>query len=266
MANRFTDTNKWQDAWFFDLSPSEKLLWIYLYENCDIAGFYEVCPRRVMIETGLTEKAFEGAFKGLARGYIISIEGDVIYLRNFLKHQRNLPLNPSNRAHTGILSRFEHYKSRFDFDLIEACISTDLEQFIKGLTRGLQGASKGHVSPYSNSNSNSNNIDYKEKEIYKEKEDYIKNTFNEFWNLYNKKVGRDNCEKKWARLTEADRTRIFETLPVYIASQPDKKYRKNPETYLNQKSWNDEIITSPTTAAKQDNKTQNYKDSEVWHN
>ncbi|HPB85752.1 MAG TPA: hypothetical protein PLR63_08195, partial [Paludibacteraceae bacterium] len=105
---------------------------------------------------------------------------------------------------------------------------------------------------------------YKEKE--KEKEDYLKNTFTQFWNMYDKKVGRETCEKKWARLTEAERQKIFATLPGYIISQPDKKYRKNPETYLNQKSWNDEIIIPEATLTTTDkNKTNNsYKDSEVW--
>ena len=31
-------------------------------------------------------------------------------------------------------------------------------------------------------------------------------------------------------------------LPLYKKSQPNKKYRKDPATYLNNKSWNDEII------------------------
>ena len=38
------------------------------------------------------------------------------------------------------------------------------------------------------------------------------------------------------------RNKIFETLPEYVNSTPDKKFRKNPETYLNNCSWNDEII------------------------
>ena len=83
--------------------------------------------------------------------------------------------------------------------------------------------------------------------------------------MYDKKVGRETCEKKWARLTEAERQKIFATLPGYIISQPDKKYRKNPETYLNQKSWNDEIIIPEATLTTTDkNKTNSYKDSEVW--
>mgnify|MGYP003147076150 FL=1 len=30
----------------------------------------------------------------------------------------------------------------------------------------------------------------------------------------------------------------------YKKAQPDKKYRKNPDTYLRNESWNDEIINS----------------------
>jgi hypothetical protein len=33
-------------------------------------------------------------------------------------------------------------------------------------------------------------------------------------------------------------------VPKYKAAQPDKRFRKNPEAYLNQKAWNDEIIFS----------------------
>ena len=34
----------------------------------------------------------------------------------------------------------------------------------------------------------------------------------------------------------------MEHIPKYKQAQPDKKFRKNPETFLNNKSWNDEII------------------------
>lgn len=39
-----------------------------------------------------------------------------------------------------------------------------------------------------------------------------------------------------------DKEEIFATLPNYIAATPDKQYRKNPDTYLNNKSWQDEIL------------------------
>jgi hypothetical protein len=67
--------------------------------------------------------------------------------------------------------------------------------------------------------------------------------FEDFWNLYDKKRGDKNkLTKKWNALRNEDRDAIIKHLPKYKKSQPDKKFRKNPETYLNNKSWNDEII------------------------
>ena len=75
-------------------------------------------------------------------------------------------------------------------------------------------------------------------------------SFDEFWNLYDKKVGdRDKLKKKWEHISEDDRLKISEHIPAYRMTQPDKKYRKNPDTYLNNKSWNDEIII-PNGATK----------------
>lgn len=65
--------------------------------------------------------------------------------------------------------------------------------------------------------------------------------FEDFWNLYNKKVGRKKAESRWKRLSNKDRAAIMEHLPNYIRNTPDVTYRKNPETYLNAESWNDEL-------------------------
>ena len=67
--------------------------------------------------------------------------------------------------------------------------------------------------------------------------------FEDFWILYDKKKGSKKiAEKKWEKLPYKTKVEIMEYLPAYIASTPDKVYRKNPETFFNQESWNDEII------------------------
>ncbi len=51
MATRFTETNKWKDKWFRSLDPLEKVLFIYLIDNCDNAGFIEidlVCGKEII--------------------------------------------------------------------------------------------------------------------------------------------------------------------------------------------------------------------------
>lgn len=72
---------------------------------------------------------------------------------------------------------------------------------------------------------------------------YINITYTEFWNLYDKKVGdRDKIQKKWELLTDEIREEIMLYIPLYKTSQPNKRYRKDPLSFLNSKGWQDEII------------------------
>lgn len=136
MAYRFTNTDKWSDAWFSNLKPTEKLLFNYLCDNCDIAGFIEINVKLWASFIGTDSRTIEGALKGLARGLIYSNTNDCIYIRTFLKHQKNLPLNESNKAHQGIIKRFNLYSYKFEIQ--------NINEFIE---IGLQGACKGLLSP-----------------------------------------------------------------------------------------------------------------------
>ena len=67
--------------------------------------------------------------------------------------------------------------------------------------------------------------------------------FDWFWNDYDKKVGdKQKLKRKWNKLTDQERQNAMNYLDLYKQSVPDKQFRKNPETFLNNKSWNDEII------------------------
>lgn len=77
------------------------------------------------------------------------------------------------------------------------------------------------------------------KELKKEKVDAIY-SFDQFWNDYGKKNDKKKCQKKYYSLALKDIKRIKETLPNYIKATPEVQYRKNPYTYLNAETWNDE--------------------------
>lgn len=78
-----------------------------------------------------------------------------------------------------------------------------------------------------------------------EVEEYEFYPFEEFWNDYDKKVGeKGKLSKKWEKVSVKDRKVIKEYIPKYKSHQPDKKFRKNPETFLNNKGWNDELISA----------------------
>ena len=68
-------------------------------------------------------------------------------------------------------------------------------------------------------------------------------TFERAWNLYEKKVGcKAKLEKKWNSMSQKDRKAAIEYIPLYVIATEDKKYRKNFQTFLNQRGWEDELI------------------------
>tara|TARA_R110000850_G_scaffold71424_2_gene157648 strand:- start:193 stop:921 length:729 start_codon:yes stop_codon:yes gene_type:complete len=70
-------------------------------------------------------------------------------------------------------------------------------------------------------------------------------TFEDFWNIYDKKVGdKKKLEIKWSKYTQEIKETIINYLPEYIISTPEKQYRVNPQTFLNQERWENEIIKS----------------------
>ena len=81
--------------------------------------------------------------------------------------------------------------------------------------------------------------------------------FDKFWSIYDKKVGKDKSFSLWGKLSKKDKEDCMKFIPLYIKERPNKQYRKNPETFLRNKSWNDEIITSNNTTQEQYNNVSN---------
>lgn len=86
----------------------------------------------------------------------------------------------------------------------------------------------------------------------------VDDTFNHWWSLYDKKRGREKCMQKWIKMSATEQFACIKATPAYVASTPDKAYRKDPLTYLNGKCWNDEIImkngTDKSTSEEQRSK------------
>ena len=91
-----------------------------------------------------------------------------------------------------------------------------------------------------NDNDNDNDNDIKKNIINNTKKSVF--GFDEFWEAYGKKVGKKNCQKMYDKISEQEREKIKAHVPQYVASKPEKKYRKDPQTYLKGECWNDEII------------------------
>lgn len=113
---RFTEPAKWNDEWFSNLKPIEKLVFLYLVDKCDNAGFFEINKRVDAFLIGLSEEDFLANLRSLKKTYIASIDGRKIWLKNYLKYQKNLPLNPDNNAHKQIISFILSNKDNFNYD------------------------------------------------------------------------------------------------------------------------------------------------------
>ena len=81
--------------------------------------------------------------------------------------------------------------------------------------------------------------------------DTINISFDNFWNLFDYKVGdKGKILKKWESLSDSDRDKVMEHLPLYVQSTPDKQFRKHPSTYLNNQGWFDEILNKSNGVTK----------------
>ena len=100
MSKRFTETDKWRSPSFRKLPPEDKLIYFFIYENCDNAGFMELDLELISFHTLIPVEGVRTAIKSLCSRFDI-IDG-VLWVREFLFDQKNIPLNPMNNAHKQI--------------------------------------------------------------------------------------------------------------------------------------------------------------------
>ena len=109
MAIRFTNSNKWDDVWFSQLTLEQKVMFIYLCDTCDIAGFLEVNDRIVTLRTGIED--VRGTISSLSKSIVYN--DGYIWIIKFIKHQKNLPINMRNGAHKAIVKAIAEQIDRF---------------------------------------------------------------------------------------------------------------------------------------------------------
>jgi hypothetical protein len=226
MPKRFTVTEKWNDEWFMKLTPQAKVLWEYIRDNCDISGVFEINLELMRFRIRFSPSV--DIMKHLDEMNEVSKELDIedriewfgdrkrVWIMNFIRVQYGI-LSEKSSTHRGVMKVIDSHK------------------LTKGLPKGYQtliGTLKVKTKVKDKNKYNSDTV-LKEPNI----------SFETFWNLYDKKVGdRQKCVKKWEHLKDDERTAIMSFLPKYKISQPIKQYRSNPETFLNGRMWENEII------------------------
>ena len=118
MAKRFTDTNKYKKPFIRGLQGAYKLLWDYLYHECDHAGIWIVDFEIAQLYIGSDMQVNKiDALKYFNNGEkrIIEIDhGKKWFIPSFIEFQYGV-LNEQNRAHNSvinILKKYNLYKNK----------------------------------------------------------------------------------------------------------------------------------------------------------
>lgn len=128
MKNRYFNTHFWDDNYIVGLSPTEKLLFIYLFTNplTNIGGIYEIGMSRISFDTGLTKEAILKALKGFQISKKCFYNEGWIILPNFIKHQT---------PNTNIIKGIEDIFSKIPANVITSDIYDSIEKALKGFER-----------------------------------------------------------------------------------------------------------------------------------
>jgi hypothetical protein len=217
MAKRYLETGYYKSPFVRGLKGPLKAFYNFIICDCDVAGIWvkDLMIASTYIGFEITEKDFEVFIKaGKAR----DLKNGKYFFPDFIEHQYPKGLSNSNPANKKALDELKKYK------LIDENMKVPL--------------SPSGVPPGGTMVEVMVNV-MVEEEVKVE----VNVAFEDFWNLYDKKVGdQKKLKKKWKALTDMEREVIMDHIPKYKQAQPEKKYRKNPDTYLNNKAWLDEVI------------------------
>lgn len=105
-----TDADKWNSKWFRELSVKHKILWLYMNDNCDHAGVWEVDLKAAsyMIGSPFKKEEVLTAFGDRVR----VIDGERWWIVGFIWDQYKCgvdKLDPTNKAHLGVLRVVERW-------------------------------------------------------------------------------------------------------------------------------------------------------------
>lgn len=190
MSKRFTDTEKWRKPWFRKLSPSEKVAWFYITENCDNVGVWDADYELAEFQIGA--KIDWDVFINKTNGNIEKLENGKLWLIDFVQFQHgDFEINSNNKAHLSYVALLKkHNLLNKVIERFNNNIEVLKEDPYKTPNRGLIDPSKGSNS--TPKEKERERVKEREKEQVKEKEKdkEIESKVTKVLKYYNKKTNR----------------------------------------------------------------------------
>lgn len=209
----------WRDEFVESLTPEQKFFYIYLLTNdrTTQCGIYEITNKQMCYDTGYNEDTIKKLIEFFVSSGKIKYSKDTkeIALKNWVKY------NDSNSPK------------------VKACIDKEL---LKVKNRVL-------IQYLYSMDTHTQEEQEEEQEQEKEQEEGVfsdlvisNHEFEDWWESYDKKADKVKSIKLWNKLKKEEKLLALSKVLEYVESTPDKNFRKNPSTYLFNKSFNDEII------------------------
>lgn len=86
MSRRFTETAKWNDGWFANLSNEHKLAWLYILDTCTPAGRW--IKNFKLLNFNCNSRMEKAEFESIFGNRVIYVEkGDYYLIPKFLRYQ-----------------------------------------------------------------------------------------------------------------------------------------------------------------------------------
>lgn len=216
MAKRFTDSEKWKKNWFRKLPNDMKLFWVYICDNCNIAGIWDVDFELASFFIG--NEMSEMVVLRYMEKQILVLNDSKWLIKDFVCFQYGV-LTPNNNLHRSVLNLLNN-----------------------------SGASQGLTSPLAG-----DKVKVKDKVI---KDGIVKGNqfdFDSIWNQYPRRIGRKAAELHFSASIKIDQDYsnlklALENYIIYIKGK-DPQYIMHGSTWFN--NWRDWMDMSVTTGKSQ---------------
>jgi hypothetical protein len=206
-------TSFWSDTFIQELDNEHRLFYLYLLTNerTKQCGIYEISKKQMSFDLGYSIDRVSKLIK-----YFIKI-GKILYSEDTkeiaLKNWNKYNGSSSPKVVSCIQSELKQIKDRV------------LIEYVNGMYTASQEEQE------------------QEEEEEQEKEVFDIDFFNTVWNLYNKKLNKDESLSAFKKIKSSEYELIKNHIPNFVNQFKDKQYQPYFSTYLNKKRWQDEVET-----------------------
>jgi len=151
---RFTETTKWDDPWYIDLSAEAKTFWEYLRDKCDNAGVIDLSHRQALFLLN-GSKSIDDLIKEIG-GRITVLKNGKLLIEGFVNFQYG-QLSEASNLHKNIINTLKKHN-----------LYDDKTKGILTLNEGLgKGTSKGKGKGKGKGEGKSNEEEEPKKDVYR---------------------------------------------------------------------------------------------------